>query len=307
LNTIVCCSTSQSSLEIFSDSSFGQTIRGAGGAGGRLLLQKANGTMAAPTAVVANNVLGQILTSGYSGSAYTSAAAINFFAEGTISAGVVPGAIAFTTANSAGTLTERMKIDSGGRLGIGANPTAGRAINFGTPLTGSSQPLGIFNAGQIQSDAVNGAIYYSTWSNTAASAGAIPIAVHYQATQGTIGASSSIVTQVGFLASSVLTGGTNNWGFQGQIPAGTGRYNLYMDGTADNYMAGSLGIGGLPATSINLRVIKNITGAINAYGITSQGTVQSDVTNIAYGYYSAIPTAAATFTLSSNFLSPLHF
>jgi hypothetical protein len=96
-----------------------------------------------------------------------------------------------------------------------------------------------------------------------------------------------------------MTGASSNWGFQGDIAAGANRYNLYMSGTADNYMAGSLGIGGLPATSINLRVIKNITGAINAYGITSQGTVQSDVTNIAYGYYSSIPTVAAAFTLSS--------
>lgn len=39
------------------------------------------------------------------------------------------------------------------------------------------------------------------------------------------------------------TAATNNYAFQGQIASGTGRYNLYMDGTADNYLAGSLGIG----------------------------------------------------------------
>jgi len=292
-------STGASSLEIFSDSSSGQTIRGAGGAGGRIILQKMNGTNASPTTVVNGNVIGQILVGGYSGSAYTDAAAINFFAEGTISAGVVPSAISFTTANSAGTITERMKINSAGRFGIGANPTAGRGINYGIPMTGSTQPLGIFNAGQIQSDAVNGAIYYSTWSNTAASAGAIPVVVHYQATQGTIGASSSMGTQIGFTAQSTLIGGTTNYGFQGSIPAGTGRYNLFMDGSADNYLNGSLGIGATPVTGINLRVLKPITGAINAYGITSQGTVQSDVTSSGYAYYSGIGTQAAAFTLGN--------
>jgi len=293
--------TGNSALEIFSDGSLGQTIRGAGGAGGRILLQRLNGTNAAPTTVAANNVLGQILVGGYSGAAYTNSAAINFSAEGTISAGVVPGNIAFTTANSAGTLTERMKIDSNGRFGIGASPTAGRGINFGIPLTGGIQPIGMFSAGQIQSDATSGAIYYSTWSNTAASAGAIPLAIHYHASQGTIGASSSIVTQIGFLATAALTGATNNWGFQGEIAAGTGRYNLYMSGTADNYLAGNTGIGVVPSVGRTLTLTKTMTGATSAFGVLNNGVIQSDVTSQAVYYRSGANTVAATFTIPSLF------
>jgi hypothetical protein len=343
-------STGNSALEIFSDGSLGATIRGAGGAGARILLDKLNGTLAAPTTVVSGNVISQLLARAYTGSLYTNAAAINFIAEGTISAGVVPAAISFTTANSAGTIVERMKINSLGVIGIGANPVAGRNINFGTPLTGSSQPLGMFSAGAIQSDATSGGIYFSTWSNTAASAGNIPTIVHYQATQGTIGAGSTMGTQIGYVAGATLIGGSSNWGFQGDIPFGTNRFNLYMSGTANNYMlgrlfvggagstgvmaqitnttaadvalivkgaaaqtgdlfevqnsagtsqfeinsAGLVGIGGTPTTSINLRLIKNITGAINAYGMTSQGTIQSDVTSSGYAYYSGIGTAAST-------------
>jgi hypothetical protein len=294
-------STGSSSLEIFSDSSSGQTIRGAGAAGGRILLQRLNGTNAAPTTVVNGNILGQILASGYSGSAYTQAAAINFFSEGTISAGVVPSAISFTTANSAGTIVERMKIDSGGRLGIGANPVAGRNINFGTPLTGSIQPLGIFNAGAIQSDAVSGAIYYSTWANTAASAGAIPAVIHYQAQQGTIGASSSMTGQIGFVANSTLTGATNNWGFEGQIAAGTGRFNLYMSGTADNYLAGNLGIGVGPSAGRTLTLTKQMTGATSVFGILNNGVIQSDATSQAVYYRSGANTVAAAFTVPALF------
>ena len=293
--------TGNSALEIFSDGSLGQTIRGAGGAGGRILLQRLNGTNAAPTTVAANNVLGQILVGGYSGAAYTNSAAINFSAEGTISAGVVPGNIAFTTANSAGTLTERMKIDSNGRFGIGASPTAGRGINFGIPLTGGIQPIGMFSAGQIQSDATSGAIYYSTWSNTAASAGAIPLAIHYHASQGTIGASSSIVTQIGFVATAALTGATNNWGFQGEIAAGTGRYNLYMSGTADNYLAGNTGIGVVPSVGRTLTLTKTMTGATSAFGVLNNGVIQSDVTSQAVYYRSGANTVAATFTIPSLF------
>ena len=37
--------------------------------------------------------------------------------------------------------------------------------------------------------------------------------------------------------------GTNNYGFVGQISSGTNKYNLYMSGTAQNYIAGNVGIG----------------------------------------------------------------
>jgi hypothetical protein len=40
-----------------------------------------------------------------------------------------------------------------------------------------------------------------------------------------------------------MVGATNNYGFWGGIASGTNRWNIYMAGTAANYMAGSLGIG----------------------------------------------------------------
>ncbi len=43
--------------------------------------------------------------------------------------------------------------------------------------------------------------------------------------------------------SSTLVGATNNYGVFLGIPSGTGRWNLYASGTANNYLAGSLGIG----------------------------------------------------------------
>lgn len=61
---------------------------------------------------------------------------------------------------------------------------------------------------------------------------------------------------------------------------------------------GNVGIGTALLTSASLRVSKNITGAVLAYGVISEGTVQSDVTNIAYGYYSQLSTVAATFTIN---------
>lgn len=55
-----------------------------------------------------------------------------------------------------------------------------------------------------------------------------------------LGAGASIGTQIGFAASSSLTAATNNYGFYGNIPAGTGRYNFYAAGTADNVFNGNV-------------------------------------------------------------------
>jgi hypothetical protein len=58
-----------------------------------------------------------------------------------------------------------------------------------------------------------------------------------------MGAGSVVTNQTGFLADSTLTSATNNYGFRGIIAAASGRYNLYMSGPADNYLAGKLILG----------------------------------------------------------------
>jgi len=53
-----------------------------------------------------------------------------------------------------------------------------------------------------------------------------------------------------------MIGATNNYGCRGEIPSAANNWNLYMDGTANNYLAGSLGIGTTSLTGINLNVGK---------------------------------------------------
>ncbi len=55
------------------------------------------------------------------------------------------------------------------------------------------------------------------------------------------GAGSTITNQFGVYVGG-LTSGTNNYGFYGGVVAAANRYNLYMPGTAQNYLAGNLGI-----------------------------------------------------------------
>jgi hypothetical protein len=63
-------------------------------------------------------------------------------------------------------------------------------------------------------------------------------------------------SQYGYLAQSTLiSGATNNIGFYGQIPStAPGAYNLYMSGTASNYLLGNTGIGGLPDSTHKLKL-----------------------------------------------------
>jgi hypothetical protein len=67
----------------------------------------------------------------------------------------------------------------------------------------------------------------------------LPVLYNYAAGQGTFGASATVTSQYGFAAISSMVGATNNYGFSGSLSAAAGRYNLYMSGSAANYLAGA--------------------------------------------------------------------
>jgi hypothetical protein len=91
-------------------------IRRAGG-NGSLTLVRSNGTVAAPTVVANNDVIGQIRFVPYDGTDYTlQCARISAEIDGTPGANDVPGRLVFsTTADGASSPTERMRITNDGR------------------------------------------------------------------------------------------------------------------------------------------------------------------------------------------------
>jgi hypothetical protein len=191
-------------------------------------------------------------------------------------------------------------ISSGG-LGIGTISLSGNNLVIAKNLTGTTDANSIFNNVVIQSDVVNTAVgFRSTISTQGVSSYNLNVLSHFFVSQGTVGTGSSVNTQIGYWVNSNIIGATSNYGFRGSIPNGTNRWNIYMDGTADNYMAGSLAIG---ATSNllsinNLWVAKSMTGGIIVNNITSNGTIQPDVTSAAR-YYATIVTTAATTAISN--------
>lgn len=257
-------------------------------------------TVGAPSAVVSGDGLGRYSAFGYDGTDYVMAAEIRAEVDGTVGTNDMPGRWIFaTTKDGASSVTEAMRIDNQQRIGIGSVDT--RAMfNIGSH-TGTATGLAYQRiGGTIPSSATSYLVGY--WNETTTPSGVATYAevAGFKHQPATIGANSTITSMFGFQAAPVTLGAgaavTNYYGFYGNIASGTGRYNLYMAGTADNYLAGNLGIGANAAGN-TVVVAKSVTGATIGRFVWATATVQSDVTSNAVGFATNIGTQAATFTL----------
>lgn len=73
-------------------------------------------------------------------------------------------------------------------------------------------------------------------------AGTVTTATAFQVPAAQNSGGGTLTTNQGFYVAP-QTAGANVYGFRGSVASAASRYNLYMDGTADNYLAGNLGIG----------------------------------------------------------------
>jgi hypothetical protein len=225
----------------------------------------------------ASNLLGSNATNGYGFFSDLAAGAnkFNFYANG--------------TANNY----------MGGPLGLGTTSLTGFTFRQSLALTGSTGSYQNYSQGTIQSDVTANAWYYATNANTAVASFTCTTLVHYGAYQGTFGAGSTVTSQYGFLVDGSVIGATNDYGFYGNIGSGAGRWNLYMNGTAANYMGGVLGLGAASLTGYTFRNLLPITGATTSYQSQSGGAIQSDVTSTAVYNSTTASTVAAAFTLGN--------
>jgi hypothetical protein len=206
-----------------------------------VVLAKSNsGTVGTHTVVTSGTLLGQVSFQGSDGTAFVRGATIEAAVDGTPGTNDMPGRLVFsTTADGAATPTERVRIDSEGKIAVGTTPVAGRPVIFAAPVTGAANGTALQVSSQVQSD-VTGQNYQIR--AILSSAGGTQASMHgFNVAQTTF--TGVVTNQYGFHAESSLTGATNNYGFYGNIASGTGRYNFYAAGTADNYFAGNVGIG----------------------------------------------------------------
>jgi hypothetical protein len=253
--------------------------------------------------VISGDVLGSLDFAGSDGTTFVVGSRISSTVDGTVATNSIPSRIEFATVPLTGTsVVERMRIDSSGNVGVGASVTAAnQSFTVGKPITGGVASYGVASLGQVQTDVTNGMAYYLSFASTITGF-TLPVLRHYYSSQGTF--SGTVTNQSGFTAESNMISGTANWGFVGSIPFGTNRYNLYMNGTADNFLNGSLGIGTGPGLGTNLAISKALTGAAASFALNINATVASDVTTAGYGASATISTAASAFTVANIYYHP---
>jgi hypothetical protein len=188
-----------------------------------------------------------------------------------------------------------------GNLGVGTTSLSTYSLAVAKNMTGGTLVYGVGSYGTIQSDVTSGANGFITALITAAASFTLTNYRHFYANQGTIGAGSVVTNQTAFFVDSNVIGATNNYAFRSIIPAGTNRWNLYMDGTADNYLAGSLGIGNTSLDTTMLRISRAFTSTL-ATSIFLDSQVSSTNTSATYIATNA-NTQAATFTTQIRHIS----
>jgi len=242
------------------------------------------------------DTIGRLYFSGNDGTNAIPAAYIDAAVDGTPGTNDMPGRLVFsTTADGAATPTERMRIDSAGNVGIGSTNLTGRKLVLSGTVTGSTTSYGEYAAVTFQSDVTTHGYGVRSQNSTQATAFTLTNLSHFGASQGTVGAGSTITNQYGFNADSSLIGATNNYGFYSNIPAGTGDWNFYANGTADNYFAGDVGIGTIsPAYPLQVSTASETNIAITG------GT--SSETNIFFGDSGSATIGRITYNNSGDYM-----
>ncbi len=126
--------------------------------------RRGRGTLAVPTVVANNDYLMSFLSSGYDGTGFQNPAAIDFYVDGTPTAGNVPARISFVTGTNGATRAERLKIGSTGDVIVNntqltvAAATGNVAVGLGNFSVAKNSSLkGIVG---INSDTVSGTALY---------------------------------------------------------------------------------------------------------------------------------------------------
>ncbi len=123
--------------------------------------RKSRGTLANPNAVADNDFLMSFLSSGFDGSAFQNPAAIDFFVDGTPTAGNVPARISFVTGSNSTTRAERLKIGNTGDFSFnGSQLTLSKST--GDVAIGSGNLLVAKNSFLQGKVGVNGDTLFST-------------------------------------------------------------------------------------------------------------------------------------------------
>jgi hypothetical protein len=133
-----------------------------------------------------------------------------------------------------------------GRIGFGSTSIQNINLRLARVIDGGTSAYGLYQGGFVQ-PGVQAGYGYNNHLN-AASTSDLSNYYHFNAVNGTVNTITGTFRTHGYYAHSnmVYTGATNNYGFYGNLSSGltaTQNWNLYMNGTAPNYLNGELRIG----------------------------------------------------------------
>jgi hypothetical protein len=230
----------------------------------------------------------------------------NFYANGTADSYFASNNFIFANAG-----TERARVDGSGRLLIGTS------TSIATPL--SSSTIGNSQYQQRATGQAEASAFWSAYSTTATVAPNLLLGRSRGSldAQGLVANGDSlgrvvflgsdgraVGTDAGFIRAAVVEGQADGTTASGSVP-GRLIFSTTPSGSATPVerlridSAGNIAIGSVGTSpSYSLFIAKNITGAINGYGVVTQGIVQSDVTNSVSYFASTAGTQAAAFTLT---------
>ena len=295
-------STTSESLTISTDTAAGvsllvrKSFDGVNSA--NIQLVKSRGTAASQTAVQQGDIVGNILFSGFDGTNYILNANILSEVDSSVSTNVVSGVLKFYTTNTSGTSGERMRITSGGLVGINVAPSGAMftvinntAANVGAVIRGASAQTGDFL--QIQDSASTSLVKVDGNGTLIVFNGGGSQKRGLSVTSGNDGGSAGGI----YILSGSAAGG------DGATVEAIGRR---ADSNASRTFSGTIALGHLrtDAASVNGQVLGSVVFGGNASGTSASNVIYSaSIYGIADGTWSsnsAMPTGLVFLTGSTG-------
>jgi hypothetical protein len=195
------------------------------------------------------------------------------------------GTASITLADSTGNVTVSPAFAVNGNTTLGDASTDTVQVNGYMGVGGAANTA---RAVDVSSSALSGTTQDGVFSRVTGTSGATGLIRGFAAQPGTAAAAFTVSDVVGFVAINPLKGagsiitnahgvfigdhsqGTNNYGITSTVSSGANKWNIYVSGTAANYFAGQVGIGG--TTLINtahLTISGSGTGSVTGGGILS--------------------------------------
>jgi hypothetical protein len=174
-----------------------------------------------------------------------------------------------------------------GRLGIGFAPYNNLLLLLNGYVTSASTSANVV-LNTATSDTNTSVTFTGFYTQLSTSTTALTNLTYYAANQGTL--SGTVATQRGFQVTNTLIGAATNIGFNSDIPAGSGNFNFWAGGTAQNVFQGQTSIGGyIGSESLRATPVASAVNYVNASGgTTGLGPTLSAAgsdTNIGMRYY----------------------